>query len=135
MSDEAAVLAADDAFFAALREMFTGNLDPMKALWSHADDVVYMGPTSVLLMGWGPVLADWEKQAAMKLGGHIDPGERQVTVGEDIAVTHCRARGTNTDPQGNSVEFSLRGTNVFRKEGGQWKLIAHHSDPLPYLQQ
>jgi len=27
---------------------------------------------------------------------------------------------------------SIRATNVFRKEGGQWKMIGHHTDLLPF---
>ncbi len=133
MTDELAVLRADDQFFAALDEMFVGNLAPMKAVWSHAHDVIYMGPTQVFLVGWGPVLAAWEKQAAMKLGGSIEIMERHVTLGEEIAVVHHRAKAANAGISGNRVESSLRGTNVFRNEAGQWKLIAHHSDPLAFL--
>ncbi len=134
MDEKSAVLAADDRFFAALNEMFTGDLGPIKDLWSHADDVVYMGPTEVLLVGWPAVLADWEKQAAMNLGGHIGPTERHMTLGGGIAVVHHRAKGVNNDAEGKMVEVSLRGTNVFRKEDGAWKMIAHHADPLPFLQ-
>ena len=133
MSEKDAVEAAADKFFAALNTMFTGDLGPMKELWSHADDVVYMGPAGVFLVGWSAVLEDWEKQAALKLGGEIHSVERQVTVGERIAVTHHRASGTNLDADGNAVDVTMRGTNVFRKEDGQWKLIAHHGDPLAFL--
>jgi ketosteroid isomerase-like protein len=30
-------------------------------------------------------------------------------------------------------KFSIRATNIFRKEEGKWKLIAHHTDKVPYL--
>lgn len=133
MDDKTAVEQADDQFFAALNDMFVGSLDTMNALWSHADDVVYMGPAGVFLVGWTSVLEDWEKQAALKLGGEIHVTKRQTTLGQDVSVVHNIAKGSNTDPDGNVVEISTRGTNVYRREDGAWKLIAHHSDPLPYL--
>src|SRR5258706_10512270 len=42
--DEAAVKIAVAQFYAALNTMFTGDLGPMKEVWSHTDDVTYMGP-------------------------------------------------------------------------------------------
>ena len=134
MDDEAAVKSASSEFFAALNDMFVGDLSRMTALWSHADDVVYMGPNGIQIVGWPAVLADWEKQAAMKMGGQIAAQEPHVTLGQDLAVTHHLAQGSNTDSDGKPVQVSTRGTNVWRKENGQWKLIAHHSDPLPFLQ-
>lgn len=32
------------------------------------------------------------------------------------------------------VNVTMRGTNVFCKEDGAWKMIAHHSDPLAFLE-
>ena len=135
MDEKIAVLQAENQFFAALNEIFVGNLAPMTALWSHADDVIYMGPDGLLRVGWAAVRADWEKQAAMKLGGEVHPLELHMTVGRDIAVTHRFGEGANLDSAGKPLKVSIRGTNVFRKEDGQWKMIAHHSDPLPYLKE
>ena len=38
---------------------------------------------------------------------------------------------TNTNMQAQGVSF--RATNVFRKEDGAWKMIHHHTDLLPFL--
>ncbi|MEM7124050.1 MAG: nuclear transport factor 2 family protein [Pseudomonadota bacterium] len=134
MDEERAVSEADDKFFAALNAMFVGDLEPMKALWSHADDVAYLGPAGIFLTGWPAILEDWEKQAALKLGGEIHVTQRHLTVGDGLAVAHHRAEATNRDRNGNMVDVSLRGTNVFRKEDGEWRLIAHHADPLAFLE-
>jgi ketosteroid isomerase-like protein len=84
--DKAAVLKANAQFYAAINQMFTGNIAPINAVWSHADDVTYMGPTGQFEHGWNTVLKDWEGQAAMKLGGHVMPVVIQVVVGQDLAV-------------------------------------------------
>lgn len=132
-SDKAAVMAAVTRFYEALNVMFTGDIEPMKAVWSHADDVTYMGPGGGLQYSWGAVLAEWEKQAAMKLGGSVTPQDMRVMMGRDLAVVQNYEIGTNTDAEGNPQQVSIRATNIFRKENGAWKMTGHHTDLLPYL--
>ena len=131
--DEQAVRDAAASFYGALQAMFTGDAGPMKKVWSHADDVSYMGPDGKLKRGWPPIRAEWEAQAALKLGGDVQPVDLQVTVGQDLAVTTCWEKGQNVGPDGKVEAVSIRATNVFRKEGGGWKMIGHHTDLLPFL--
>ena len=130
---EPAVRNAAAGFYSALNALFTGNVEPMKAVWSHADDVTYMGPDGRFLVGWKLVSENWEKQAAAKLGGHVEPAEMHITAGREIAVVENYEKGENTNAQGKTAEVSIRATNVFRNEDGQWKMIGHHTDLLPYL--
>ena len=132
-TDRDAVLAANARFYAALNQMFTGQLSPMKDVWSHADDVTYMGPTGDYERGWNAVLKDWEGQAALKLGGRVEPADIQVVVGQTLAVVTDYESGENTNAQGKVERVKLRATNTFRKESGQWKMVGHHTDKLPYL--
>jgi len=60
--------SANAQFYAAINKMFIGEIAPIKAVWSHADDVTYLGPTGQFEHGWKTVLKDWEGQAALKLG-------------------------------------------------------------------
>lgn len=46
---------ATRSFYEALNAMLGGNVSPMLALWSHADDVTYMSPFGELLVGWEPI--------------------------------------------------------------------------------
>lgn len=130
-----AVLEAADRFYAALNRMFAGQLDAMKEVWSHADDVTYMGPAGGFKTGWSQVLADWEAQAALKLGGKVQAADMRVTVGQDLAVVSNLEVGENTNAKGETQKVSIRATNVFRKEGDAWKMIGHHTDLLPYLEK
>jgi ketosteroid isomerase-like protein len=132
-SDRDAVLAANAGFYAALNQMFRGDAAPIEAVWSHAEDVVYMGPTGGYEHGWSAVVKDWEAQAALKLGGKVEPSEMQMIVGKDIAVVSDYEVGENTNADGKTQRVKLRATNIYRKEGGQWKMILHQTDKLPYL--
>ena len=130
--EQKAVTAAAEQFYRALNVMFTGALAPMLEVWSHAGDVTYMGPGGDFRVGWDQVLASWKEQAAMKLGGTVRSDNMRVTVGHDLAVTHNIETGENVK-DGKALKVSIRATNVFRKEGGTWKMIGHHTDLLPYL--
>jgi len=132
---EKQVMQAVAQFYIALNAMFTGDLGPMKEIWSHADDVTYMGPSGGFQVGWSAVLEDWESQAAMKLGGRVTPENIRITIGRVIAVVHNYERGENVGPEGRPLTVSIRATNLFRKEGGKWRMIGHHVDKLPYLQK
>jgi ketosteroid isomerase-like protein len=131
--DEKAVRNATTQFYAALDTMFTGDLGPMKSIWSHANDVTYMGPAGGFQVGWDQVRKSWEEQAAKKLGGKVEVADLRITAGPDIAVTHNFEKGENTNAKGEPEKVSIRATNVFRKEGGAWKMIGHHTDLLPFL--
>ncbi|MEX0703882.1 MAG: nuclear transport factor 2 family protein [Planctomycetales bacterium] len=133
--DEQGVKEATAQFYAALNALFTGDVGPMKQVWSHADDVTYMGPGGGIQVGWSQVSANWEAQAARKLGGKIEPEQMRLFVGSDIAIVQNIEKGENTNANGKVEKVSIRATNVFRKEGGKWKMVSHHTDLLPFLQK
>jgi len=129
------VRATAEQFYSALNVMFTGELQPMKEVWSHGDDVTYMGPGGGFRLGWQEVLADWETQAAMKLGGKVEPKDMRITVGRDLAIVSNYEIGHNVTADGKDQEVTIRATNLFRNENGEWKMIGHHTDLLPFLQK
>lgn len=133
--DEKAVREVAAQFYVALNAMFAGDVGPMTKVWSHAVDVTYMGPGGGFDVGWKKVQANWEAQAAKKLGGEVKPVEMRILVGQGLAVVQNYEKGENTNADGKPQQVSIRATNVFRKEGGQWKMIGHHTDLLPYLEQ
>ena len=133
-SDREGVAEATAQFYTALNALFTGDVEPMKAIWSHADDVTYMGPDGGFQVGWSAVLANWQVQAGKKLGGKIRPSNMHMKIGRDLAITQCYEKGENTNAvDGKPQKVSIRATNIFRKEGGTWKMIGHHTDTLSFL--
>jgi ketosteroid isomerase-like protein len=132
--NEKEVRMAAEQFYSALNSMFKGELDPMIELWSHADDVTYMGPAGGILVGWEAVRKSWEDQAALKLGGEVEPVDMHVTAGDEIGITVNYERGTSYI-NGKPEKVNIRATNTFRLENGKWKMIGHHTDILPWLPQ
>ena len=131
--DTQAVKAAVATFHEALNKLFTGDAAPMKAIWSHADDVTYMGPTGTKQVGWSQVEPHWDKQAAKKLGGKVDAVDVHVTASPQLGVAVYYEKGENII-DGKVQPVSIRVTTTLRKENGQWKVIGHHTDTLAYLQ-
>jgi ketosteroid isomerase-like protein len=114
----------------ALGELVEGRPEAFKALWSHTDDVVIMGAFGGYERGWGQVSArlDW---AAEGIKATDRAAENVVTVvGNDVAYTvdlehMTRLVGDHPKPR------TLRCTQIYRRENGEWKVILRHADELP----
>ena len=132
---QAEVAKASDQFYAALNQLFKGEMAPMIEIWSHSDDVTTMGPFGLRQKGWKQVRAEFERDAALKLGGHIASKDVLVRAAGDMGYTVCVEEGENMDSSGKPIRVSHRTTNVFRREGGKWKLIHHHTDLSEALQK
>ncbi|MCB0087094.1 MAG: nuclear transport factor 2 family protein [Caldilineaceae bacterium] len=132
-AQQAAVLAALDQYHAALQAIFTGDVNLMCVVWSHADDVTYLGPDNSYRVGWQAVLADWQAQADMNLGGNVEFDNVHIVVGPALAIVHKYVQGTNLDRQGNPENVSLRATVTFRREADAWKVISVQADLLSHL--
>ena len=126
------VSAAMDRFYAALNDLFQGQTEPMQQVWSHAEDVTYMGPTGGMQTGWEQVFANWRGQASKQLGGEVKAESIKIYESHDLAVVCCIEVGTNI-VDSTSQQVSIRATNIFRKEQGTWKMVGHHTDLLPFL--
>lgn len=127
--------AANDQFYIALNAMFTGNLEPMNAIWLHGNGVTNMGPFGGRLEGWDAVGAQFKKEAGMKLGGKVVCQDLLVYVGSDIGYTICTEEGENMSADGKPVQVRFRATNIFRLENNYWKLVHHHTDTSAPLQE
>jgi ketosteroid isomerase-like protein len=117
-------------WYVALNAMLKGDPEPFAALYSHADDVTYMGAEGGMRVGWAAAYADWKEQAAKSLGGSVEPVTMHIVVGRDWALCYVNTKGTVKMQDGGTRDTSARESSVFRKENGVWKMIAHHADKL-----
>ncbi len=134
-NEEQAVRLALDGFYASLNSMLQGDPLPAKAVWSHSEDIAYMGADGGYQVGWTAMYADWEKQAMVNIGGEVVHTNVKVNVGSDIAVTHQLVRSADVEADGIDKDAFLRASSVFRKEEGRWKMIGHHVDVIPALKK
>jgi ketosteroid isomerase-like protein len=114
----------------ALGELVQGRSEPFKALWSHADDVVIMGAFGGYERGW-PLVSDRLDWAAKGIKSTDRVAENVLTVvNDDLAYTvdlehMTRHAGDSAMPR------TLRCTQVYRREDGEWKVVLRHADELP----
>jgi ketosteroid isomerase-like protein len=113
----------------AVSQQVGGHTEAFQALWSHADDVVLMGAAGAHAVGWRDVSKSltWASQ-------HLNYTEWNAeslltVVRDDVAITvdleyMTRQVGGETDAR------TLRATQAYRVEDGQWRVIHRHGDPM-----
>lgn len=133
-SAEKALMEANQQFYDALAAMFTGDMGPMQAVWSHRDEVSLQGPFGGRLDGWQAVEAHFTKESQMGMAGRVLSVDARACIGTDMAYVICTELGDEMTIGGKPVVVNHRATNVFRLEDGQWKMVHHHTDLAPTLQ-
>jgi ketosteroid isomerase-like protein len=115
----------------ANQHFLAGDAAPVKALWSHADDVTICGDWGAYEKGWeqvGPRL-DWA--AARFREGHTTSEMLSMAMSGDLAYTVWIDRGqVRVAGRDEFSPISLRVTYTFRREEGTWKIIHRHADPI-----
>jgi ketosteroid isomerase-like protein len=128
MAAEDEVRQASEGFYAALTRMCNGDAGPMDAVWAHSADVTTMHPIGEREVGWEQVGPVWQQVASLASGGQVGLSDRLVRVGTDLAYEVGIEEGEAT-LAGERIPIRHRVTNVYRREGGGWKIVHHHSDP------
>ena len=112
------VMAANEAFYAAFNQK---DADAMEAIWSRREDITCIHPGWNLLKGRDEVLESWRGILENPNQARIVVGGASVMLLGDNALVLCR------ELVGGSP---LAATNFFVREGGDWKLLHHHSGPV-----
>ena len=124
--DDAAVREANQRFYRAFESL---SLERMEAAWCHDGLVACVHPGWPLSLGWEAVRATWRTIFANTSSMKFDVGDERVDVRGDMAWVVCTERLASQSVTGSS-HGAVLATNVFRKEGGTWKMVHHHASPL-----
>jgi len=122
------ILAATTLFYTALNSALQGNFDPLGAVWSHRPDISDLSADGGQEFGWNEIHAHIQNMARLYPSGRFSAQDIKVVADGDIGYSVCTEAGQMRSTDGPMVKFSQRATNIFRREGGQWKLIHHHAD-------
>jgi ketosteroid isomerase-like protein len=127
-SDEAAVVAANAAFYAAFEAR---DLDSMSAVWEHSDRVSCVHPGWHVLRGWGAVTGSW----FALFGG---PQHLQFILTDEVVSVAGDTAWVTVDENlldGETVGGTITALNLFARDAaGAWKLVAHHGSPVAQRQ-
>jgi ketosteroid isomerase-like protein len=119
---------AADAFYAAGNQLLAGDPDAFSAIWSDADDISLLGPTGVVCVGRKAVMEEFAKEAGMGFRGTLVADERRFVETPEMGFLACVERTSGMTQAGEAIRSDIRSTTVFRKEGGHWLAVHHHTD-------
>ena len=132
MSAEDEVRQASQQFYAALNRMLHGDAGPLSDVWSHGP-VTTMHPIGGRQVGWDEVRGSWEQVAELASDGKVDLEDQILRVVGNAAYELGVERGQLT-LAGQQAAIEHRVTNIYQREAGAWKIIHHHTDLSPQMQ-
>jgi ketosteroid isomerase-like protein len=134
---EAAMTDVDDflaeihpRLVAELRALHDGDPEPRLAMWSTKDPVTLFG-AAMSGRGWDQVRGIF-RSIASRWSDCTDQRVEILAAGVsgDLAYT-VELEHTSVSVDGVPVEpYTLRVTQVYRREGGDWKVVHRHGDQL-----
>lgn len=116
----------------ATAEFVRGNPEPYKGLFSHEEDVTLANPFFPVVRGWDEVSVALERTASRLRDGEFLGSEivsKYVTdeLAYVVQLAHERAKVGGSEVLS---PIDLRNTMVLRPEGGAWKIVHLHGDPI-----
>ena len=129
----------DDAFIKTLEQetaiqaaMLNGDPGPMISYWADSDDITVFGGWGRIEKGHTPV-TDAMRWVASRFTGAdaVDLEHLVIASSGDLAYTAGFERSQVSVDGGPRREMTLRVTHIYRRTGGDWKLIHRHADFLP----
>ena len=125
-SDEAAVLAANAAFYAAFESL---SIEDMDAVWAHEEPVLCVHPGWPLLSTREQVIESWRRIFENASLMRFDITGAQVVVEGDAAWVSCTENLTQV-LDGRVAEAKIQATNLFRRRLGEWRVAHHHGSAI-----
>ncbi len=127
--------AAFRAFLArradATAAFFNGDAAPWLAMASRTDDVTMFGGFGGCERGWEAVADRYGWAADANAEGAVGVELIACHVSDTLACTVAIERGTvRAAGTAEAAPKELRVTELFRREGDDWRLIHRHADPL-----
>jgi len=117
---------------AASQAYVQGDPEPLSRIVAQSSPATFFPPTGGSTQGTEEVASRYTRDAAVfERGSSFAFDILQMAASDGVAYWtgymrgHARMRG-KPDP----IPMSLRVTEVFRREGGAWKMVHRHADPL-----
>ena len=113
------------------RAFVRGDIGPLGGIVARVSPATFFGPQGGYEQGPHHVYSIYERDAAHFTSGDTSFEILQMAASDGIAywVGFQRAMA-RLDEATEPVPFSLRVTEVFRRENAEWKLVHRHADSL-----
>jgi ketosteroid isomerase-like protein len=109
-----------------------GDVEPRMRMWSHRDPVSLFAAVGPSKTGWDDLEPTFRSVAARLSGGRdVSYGIMSFDVSADMAWTAGFVRFSTSIDGRPLTPYTLRITHVYRREGGEWKVVHEHSNWEP----
>ena len=132
MSATDEVREASEIFYAGLNRMINGANNALADAWSHNSSVTAMHPIGGMEIGWDKVNDSFNQVGKMASEGKVEFKNQLINVFGDTAY-EIGIEKVQAKLAGEEIKSEVRVTNIYRKDGGTWKMIHHHSDTAPAM--
>lgn len=119
-------------YHTAADEFSRGDPAPVKAIFSHRENVTLANPFGPALRGWERVSEALDQASSRFRDGKVTGIEtiaeyRGAELATTVELEHWQAKVSG---RSEVTPFDLRVTNTFVREDGTWKLVHRHADPI-----
>jgi ketosteroid isomerase-like protein len=115
----------------AAEAFVNGDAEAMARLITAAPPATFFGPGGGVVQGPGEVDATFRNQAAPFQEGRSRFEVLQIAAADDLACwAGLQLVTALMKGKAEPTQFKLRVSEIFRKEGGGWKLVHRHADAL-----
>ena len=119
---------------AAARAYVSGDVAPLREVTATRSPATFFGPGGGHVAGADEVLATYMRDAARFASGESRFEILHMGASGGLAYWVGYQRAASTF-DGREVPFDLRVTEIFRREGDDWKMIHRHADMLAEAQR
>ena len=126
-ADGDAVRRASTSFYKAFESL---DISRMEEVWAHDERAVCVHPGWERAVGWRAVRSTWEKVFANTLQINFEVTEVALHVSDDLAAMSVTENLRSWYPGGGGVVGQVLAVNLFERQDGRWRLIAHHASPM-----
>jgi ketosteroid isomerase-like protein len=121
-----AVEDANGRFYRAFESL---DLAEMDTVWSHDEHVTCVHPGWHLLVGWDEVRASWETIFKNTAEIRFTLSDVRVVVRDLLGWVTC-VENILSSHQGRIAVTSVLATNLFERDGPEWRIVHHHASHL-----
>jgi len=121
-----------EQYHLAAAEFIRGNPEPYKMVFSHREDVTLANPYGPPVRGWEQVSKALEHTASrLRDGELVDSQTVAKCVTPELAYVVSLVREkAKVGGSEDITPIALRTTMILRPEGGTWKVVHLHGDPI-----
>jgi uncharacterized protein (TIGR02246 family) len=118
---------AETAFYEAFER---GDIAAMMAVWAESDDIVCVHPQGPRLVGFEAVRDSWVQIFSGASQVRVRTAELQKFDGQSVCV-HALVEILSASGSTQGPSQSMCATNVYELTDDGWRMVLHHSTPMP----